>query len=49
MKKKVFFIVLGLIILSTLRFYYIECERGFDQAPTINTKENTVNFITKVD
>ncbi len=44
MQKKVFFIVFGLIILAALRFYYIECKRGFNQIPIITTKENTVSI-----
>jgi hypothetical protein len=49
MKKKIFYIVFALIILSALRFYYIEFERGFNQCPKINNKENTFHIALKVD
>ena len=48
MKDKVFLVIFGLIILAALRFYYIECESGFDESPVITTKENRI-YITPIE
>jgi hypothetical protein len=45
MDKKLFYIVFGLILIATLRFYYIEFNNGFEQLPVIIHKENSDEMI----
>jgi hypothetical protein len=45
MKKRLFYIVFGLILIATLRFYYIGFKRGFDNLPIITNKEITINVV----
>ncbi len=49
MQKKIFIIFFGLIIIAALRFYYIECKRGFDQSPVLTNKERTVKIVPQAD
>lgn len=49
MKKKLFYIVLGLILIATLRFYYIGFKDGFNQLPVINQNENIIQMLTQPD
>jgi hypothetical protein len=49
MKKKLFYIVFGLILIATLRFYYIGFKEGFDHLPVINHKENSIQISTQPD
>lgn len=44
MKKKLFYVVFGLILIATLRFYYIGFKCGFDQLPVINNNNNAYNI-----
>ncbi len=49
MKKRLFYIVFGLILIATLRFYYIGFIRGFDHLPEITNKEITIDFVIPED
>lgn len=45
MKKRLFYIVFGLILIATLRFYYIGFKSGFDNLPVIENKEISINVV----
>ena len=49
MKKRLFYIVFGLILVATLRFYYIGFSRGFDNLPVITNKEITIDVVIPED
>lgn len=45
MKKRLFYIVFGLILIATLRFYYLGFKNGFDKLPDIDNKEIIIKVV----
>lgn len=45
MKKRLFYIVFGLILIATLRFYYIGFKNGFDNLPVITDREINLKVV----